>query len=287
MKRTHACVFITQNAFPNVKERIGSASMPRYGRTKNRAPEVIAKFAVGGLFLLALAIGGRNGIPGILSALLGLIWLFCAAGLVALVVWVVLKRNRAKNSGETKPADTVPPATEEWTESRIVEKLHAIDWYQFEKFNAAILAKEGWSVERKGGATPDGGVDLIATNGEKKVLIQCKHWKTWRVQEKVIREMLGSMTHFGVTSGAIHTLKGWTKPAAAFAATHRIALRDEQNLAALARSNLTDAELNEWLLSPAHHCPKCEAVMIWRTGDFKPFWGCSTYPRCRGVLREA
>jgi ssDNA-binding Zn-finger/Zn-ribbon topoisomerase 1 len=25
-------------------------------------------------------------------------------------------------------------------------------------------------------------------------------------------------------------------------------------------------------------------MMIWREGNFTPFWGCSTYPRCRGKL---
>ena len=173
-----------------------------------------------------------------------------------------------------------------WTVAEIVERMRVIDWYQFEKLNAAILTHEGWAVERKGGAAPDGGVDLVAVKDGLKILVQCKHWRGWKVQEKIVREMLGSMTHFNVTVGAIHTLKGWTHPAKKFADEHRIDLADEQELARRARASLTDEELARWLLDDTHRCPRCEAEMVLRTGDFKSFWGCPHYPRCRGTLRE-
>jgi len=137
------------------------------------------------------------------------------------------------------------------------------------------------------GAQPDGGVDLVAQNGAERILVQCKHWRTWTVQEKVVREMLGSMTHFGVTRGAIYTLKGWTGPAAGFAVQHAITLVDGEELARRAANRLTSAQLDEVLNSEGHHCPKCEAPMIWREGNFRSFWGCSTYPRCRVTLKHA
>lgn len=118
------------------------------------------------------------------------------------------------------------------------------------------------------------------------LLIQCKHWRSSAVQEKVVRELLGSMTHFRVTRGAIYTLKGATIPAAAFAVQHGITIVDRVELARRA-ARLSDAELETMLRPRTHHCPKCESPMVWRTGNFPSFWGCSTYPRCRGTLKPA
>ena len=33
--------------------------------------------------------------------------------------------------------------------------------------------------------------------------------------------------------------------------------------------------LTEILNPDLHHCPKCEALMVWRQGNFRSFWGCS------------
>ena len=172
-----------------------------------------------------------------------------------------------------------------WAPASVEKALGEIDWYQFEKFCAALLISGGYVVERKGGAQPDGGVDLIATKDEQRTLVQCKHWRTWKVQEKTVREMLGSMAHFGVPRGVIYTLKGWTSPAASFAAQHNITLVDGPSLARRASSQIDQNTLDDVLQSRDHHCPKCEAHMIFREGNFTPFWGCSTYPRCRGTLK--
>lgn len=40
-------------------------------------------------------------------------------------------------------------------------------------------------------------------------------------------------------------------------------------------------------ISPAPYCPECGAVMVLRrprpNQNWDPFWGCSSYPDCRGV----
>lgn len=184
-------------------------------------------------------------------------------------------------------AGTAPAARGAWSGLSIRESLGEIDWYQFEKFCAAVLRSEGYAVERKGGAQPDGGVDLIAAKDGHATLVQCKHWRTWTVQEKVVRELLGSMTHYKVSRGALYTLAGATKPAEAFAWQHGIEIVDGAALAARAKAGLSDVLLTSLLDSREHRCPKCEAPMVWRTGDFTPFWGCSTYPRCRAVLKHS
>jgi restriction system protein len=130
-------------------------------------------------------------------------------------------------------------------------------------------------------------VDLIANKDGERRLVQCKHWRTWVVQERVVREMLGSMAHFQVSAGAIYTLKGWTKPAAEFARQHGIGLLDAAELTRRSLERLNASQLDELLKPREHHCPKCESPMILRTGDFTAFWGCSAFPRCRGKMNHA
>ncbi len=266
--------------------------------------EFVGKMVLFGVVMLALVIGGIGGFAKVLSSIFVLIFWVLGAVLVGGLGYLVYRLYRAKamedahfNEAVSSPirnvtpsyrAAAVPPRVEPvWNQRRIEEALGEIDWYQFEKFCAALLRSEGFSVERKGGAQPDGGVDLIATKNGEPMLVQCKHWKTWVVQEKVIRELLGSMTHYQVKRGSLYVLKGATRPAEAFATHHGIDIVTGQTLSSRASDRLADSELTSLLSSREHHCPKCESPMVWRTGDFTPFWGCSTYPRCRGMLKHS
>jgi len=175
-----------------------------------------------------------------------------------------------------------------WTVNSIFDALGKIDWYQFEKFSAALLRNEGYVVERKGGAHPDGGVDLIATKDNETILVQCKHWKTWDIKPKTVREMIGTMMINQTSKGAIYTLKGATRAAQKLATQQAVRIEDGYSLADRALRQLTKEELDRILNANMHHCPICEAEMIWRQGlKFKPFWGCSRYPThgCRGKLK--
>ena len=271
------------------------------------------KAVLGVLILLAFMTGGLNGFAERLISLTVLLLLGCVcvaamAGIMMVArkaIWPLSKPatrrtapyfsatppQRAATTAPRPPKAVVAPEPVkaiEWNRETILKQMEAIDWYQFEKFCAAILKAEGYSVERKGGAQPDGGVDLIACKFDgNDTLIQCKHWRTWKVGEPVVRQMLGSMTDFGVKKGAIYSMKQWTQPAADFARKHSIEMVDGSELAERAQAVLSYETLDNILNNDTHHCPKCESPMVYRTGDFKPFWGCSTYPRCRGQIKAA
>jgi hypothetical protein len=271
--------------------------------------EAIAKLVLALLLLVALAIGGFTGFASAFAALvggiLGLAVLTAGVGIAALIAFKLFGIWRGRNAAQRVSGTTIngpghvhasaqrstasfpTVGSPSWTMRSVEKTLSEIDWYQFEKYCAALLQAEGLRVERKGGAQPDGGVDLIAERGGERTLVQCKHWRTWVIQEKVVREMLGSMTYFQVVRGAIYTLKGWTKPAANFASAHDITLIDGAELARRGKERLTSSQLGRLLNSRERHCPKCESTMIWRQGNFTPFWGCSAFPRCRGKLYHA
>jgi HJR/Mrr/RecB family endonuclease len=270
--------------------------MSRRTRSADLPPEAIAKLVFFVLLVASLFIAGIGGFDGIFShvtdlALSG----FFAVVLGSLAYLSVRSRQQDDAfSGKflaQKVSALITPhgpviVRSRWTEKTIIAEMHRIDWFQFEKLSEAILSKEGWRVSRKGGATPDGGVDLIAENMNGRVLVQCKAWRKWKVKEKTVRELLGSMTDFRVSFGAMHTLAGWTAPAAEFASRHAIELCDARNLARRAQDCLSEGDLAQLLDSRVHHCPRCEAPMIRRVGGFKPFWGCSRYPICRGKIED-
>lgn len=280
--------------------------MPRSRKKKDAdATELIVKGVVGVIALLAFAGGGLQGFSerfvGIFvfiallvvffGALVGIIyvvrktdWSTKTQSLPSPLTWP--KKSVFAHPDRHTPTSRDSPASV-WTEGRILRSLMDIDWYQFEKFCSALLRAEGFTVAREGGAKPDGGVDLITTKNQTKTLIQCKHWKTWKIKESTVRELLGSMVDFEVKKAAVFYSGDATTPAIEFARKHGIGMVDGEALAERALKALSAEELKRILQNETHHCPKCESIMVWRTGaKFKPFWGCSRYPKCRGVLKH-
>ena len=272
--------------------------------------ELGLKAGLGVLILIALATGGFAGFGERLKALIYLaILMVIAIAAIVGIVFVIRRTNWSasrtpsnpsklywptKGSTLYTPTGTSNPVAEQyeappfvWTISEIKKHLSEIDWYQFEKFCASILKAEGFEVQRSGGASADGGVDLIAQKNRTKTLIQCKHWKTWKIREPVIRQLLGSMVDFKVNKGAVFFSGESTEPAGEFASKHGIGLVNGEALAGRALSSLSTQALDSILKCEDHHCPKCDSIMTWRTGNFKPFWGCSRFPKCRGVLKHS
>ena len=70
------------------------------------------------------------------------------------------------SQAQSAPASTVfrPPQAED-----IMARLRSIDWFQFEKVIAAVYKNLGYAVTRRGGANPDGGIDLVLDRGAERV----------------------------------------------------------------------------------------------------------------------
>ena len=157
---------------------------------------------------------------------------------------------------------------------------------------AIIYQKNGYAVTRRGGANPDGGIDLIIEQGGEPKAIQCKQWKTSNVGVKPVREFLGALTDARIRHGIFVTLGGFTGEAKQLADKHGIELLTETELTLML--NTTDArfdpEVLELLNDRRKYCPKCYGAMVLRTARKGPnpgtqFWGCSGYPHCQYVLQ--
>ena len=185
--------------------------------------------------------------------------------------------------------------------------VSAMGWQDFELLVGEAFRQRGYTVVETGGGGPDGGVDLLLKREGERALVQCKHWKTWRVGVAVVREMLGAMTAQQASQGWIVTSGRFTAEARAFARQHRIELVDGDGLAALLKGGpsprsahvgapMTASRAVETASAPVGQaaldvpaCPVCSRPMVRRvarkgTHVGQSFWGCSGFAEgCRGT----
>ncbi len=185
------------------------------------------------------------------------------------------------------------------------DSLRDLNWREFEQLVADLFRRQGYRVREVGG-TADGGVDLVLESPGGGVLVehlvQCKQYRVWDVGEPKVREFYGAMAaHKTRCEGIVVTCGRFTEPARRFAEGKPLRLIDGDELIRMvcsanivapsvtaytspapARSDVTTTE------PPTPSCPSCGSPMMKRVASRgahagKPFWGCSGYPRCRGI----
>ena len=165
--------------------------------------------------------------------------------------------------------------------------LRQMGWPDFELLVGEIYRKQGYSVSERGGRQADGGIDIELIRGSERVIVQCKHWLNRQVPVQRVRELLGVVTAEGADRGILVATGGFTRDALQFASGKPLELIDGEALARLARPRAQPANVRNMALSrPA--CPQCGKPMVSRTArrgpkGGSPFWGCSSYPECRGT----
>ena len=176
-----------------------------------------------------------------------------------------------------------------------LDSLRGLSWRQFELLVGEAFRRQGYSVQETGLGGADGGVDLLLRKEGKLTLVQCKRWKTQRVDVKVVREMFGLLAHHQASAVKIIAVGSYTADAQRFAAGKPIELitgtalldmvRDVQNAPATPAPQTRASGMPE----TAPPCPKCGKEMQRRTNrrSNEQFWGCMSYPRCRGTRQLA
>ena len=168
-----------------------------------------------------------------------------------------------------------------------IESIRNLTWYQFELLISEAFRRQGYSV-RETEYGPDGGIDLILNKDNKKIFVQCKHWKTWKINVKPIRELQGIISVKGADGGIFVTSGKYTKDAISFAKECSIQLIDSDDLHSMFKGIDID-NTEPTVISERPNCPKCGNRMIKRSAKRGPntgkdFWGCSTYPKCKGII---
>lgn len=195
--------------------------------------------------------------------------------------------------------------------------LLSISWREFELLVGETLRRQGFSVQVMGGAGPDGGVDVVARKDGETYLVQCKQWRSVQVGVPVVRELYGAMAAEGAVGGFVITSGRFTKAAKDFASGRNLKLVDGDLLnrwitdakraapapAAVKEQVNIDARVEPVyepeikVATPAQEqpvepiaptCPHCRKAMVMRVARTGAnaggnFWGCSAYPKCRGI----
>ncbi|HRO36455.1 restriction endonuclease [Thauera sp.] len=178
--------------------------------------------------------------------------------------------------------------------------LRTMSWQDFELLVGEAFRMRGYSVSETGGGGADGGVDLELRKGGEVFLVQCKQWRAYKVSVTVVRELYGVMAGRGAAGGFVVTSGVFTADARAFAEGRNIELIDGAVLATMIERAKTSKPASTPAVdrtrapdpvaanpaSPA--CPKCGSTMVRRTARQGAnaggaFWGCATFPKCRGV----
>jgi restriction system protein len=183
--------------------------------------------------------------------------------------------------------------------------IRKLTWQQFEVLIAAAYRQQGYRVVETGGGGADGGVDLVLHGQGEKILVQCKHWRAYRVGVRELREFHGiiSSRDMSAVRGFFVTSGTFTTEAQRFAAQNEIEVVDGEHLQALitkarqtAGSQQEATPIAPQALADAHNsqntppaCPRCGQPMLLRKAhrgerSGSQFWGCSQFPTCRGTL---
>ncbi|CAM5783880.1 Restriction endonuclease OS=Rhizobacter sp. OV335 OX=1500264 GN=SAMN02787076_05987 PE=4 SV=1 [Rhizobacter fulvus] len=85
--------------------------------------------------------------------------------------------------------------------ARTLDALGDMTWREFEILVCEALRQQGYRVTENGASRADGGVDLVLHKGGEKFLVQCKHWKAFKVNVQVTRELYGAMAAEGAAGG--------------------------------------------------------------------------------------
>lgn len=100
--------------------------------------------------------------------------------------------------------------------------LELLSWREFEHLVGEFFRRKGFSVDQRGGRESDGGIDLVASIGEDRYLVQCKHWRVQRVGVKVVREICGVAAAEGAAGVFVVTSGMFTEEARRFVEENRI-----------------------------------------------------------------
>lgn len=253
--------------------------------------------------VLPLILGGNRMTAPLIGAFRApLLIVAFAMGSIALIKYL---REKQKSNPIPSPKlepranfrPTVLPAAEpvpinlakstEWS----LSLLQSLEWKRFEDLCAAYYREKGI----RSATTPlgpDGGIDIRLFQGDDDrttTIVQCKAWPGQKVGVKPIRELLGVKVAEKAEKAFFMTCGGYTDDAMVFAKANGITLFTGEML--LMALKYLPVEPRQRLLAFATEgdyttptCPQCGQKLVARESERGKFWGCRSYPRCKGKL---
>jgi hypothetical protein len=210
------------------------------------------------------------------------------------VPWSLVLQHAQRQAAQRKPppppTSLPPPLPPPMTLT-----LEDLSWENFELLAGEIFRRKGFEVEINSGLGADGGKDLTLRRDGEVRLVQCKFLSAHnKVSVMAMREFYGLIVAEKAKSGVFMTTGLYSRDAKEFAEGKPIKLLGraeiEQLIASVARPGENLYNVRTWIdnfAAVAHvtdpNCPRCRKPMKLRRGvTGQAFWGCSSFPRCRG-----
>lgn len=108
---------------------------------------------------------------------------------------------------------------------RTLGEVDAMTGTAFEEHVAGLCRRDGCTEVRRVGGAGDQGADVIGRLPDgRSMVVQCKRYApSGTIASRELRGLLGSRVHFGADVAIFVTTTRFSRPSAAFAATHSIA----------------------------------------------------------------
>jgi hypothetical protein len=112
-------------------------------------------------------------------------------------------------------------------------------WFVFEQEVSSLVTAFGYTAE-KTQPSHDHGVDVVAFNNRRKVIIQCKLYGRGKIGGDTVMQLVGSRKFFDATDAICITTTGFTRQAVEIADKESVYLIDREKLLLLCRErNIT------------------------------------------------
>lgn len=224
-----------------------------------------------------------------------LIPLFACGGSVLLLGFFLLARRKTPPAEQKAPATApIPRASADEARADDFGAIHSLTSEQFEFLIGELHRREGYKVELPVAVGGDDDVDLILERGGDRTLVQCRHWKSRRVNLAPVREFHETLRSTIAKKGLLVSTGEFSREAVDFTSGRSVKLINGKTLARLLQKHGFNGgklrQPKEWIdeffagvqwIEP--RCPTCQASMTLRKPeDDARYWACSTAPRCDG-----
>lgn len=160
------------------------------------------------------------------------------------------------------------------------ETLRNLSWKNFEFLVSEYFKRQDYRVDLIDAQGADGGIDIKLCKDNNLFLVQCKHYKSWKVSVQIVRELYGLMTAENAQGGFVITTGRFTKDALSFAEGKEIELIDGNRLEIMLEDSLDTLSIQK-TDNEKSICPRCGNKLVKRKGSKGDFVGCSSFPKCR------
>jgi restriction system protein len=166
--------------------------------------------------------------------------------------------------------------------------LQTLEPMTFQRLIWLAYEKAGYVVQETPGG-PDGGVDGFLERDGRRLVLQCKRFRS-DVSEPIVRDLFGTAQHHRADGAVLVTTGRISGPARSFCEGKNIELLDGEALLILLETARITADLVPEsfvateipaALRNVACCPRCGGDLRHRLGRRGPFIGCSNFPTCR------